>query len=210
MCDPFAKSLGVLIDTNLTFNNQITEISRKGFGMLRQLWRISSKLNTVTLKIQMVHSCILSQIDYCNSLYLGLPQKQIKKLQRLLNAAIRFVFNLRSRKFSITPYLKKAHILPVKLRLRFKTCTIVYKCLNGYAPSYLSDLVVKKQSLQSLRVFEDATLLHVPRLDKQNYRNKRFEIMAPREWNMIPQDIRQSETLDIFKRKLKTFLFDQF
>ena len=87
---------------------------------------------------------------------------------------------------------------------------MVYKFLNGTAPSYLSELIVKKQSLQSLRVHDDRTMLYVPRLDNQNYRNRRFEIAAPRQWNMIPQAIRQCKTLDIFKSKLKTFLFGQF
>ena len=85
-CETYAKSLGVILDVNLSFQHQITDVCRKGFGMLRQLWRISSKINDVSLKIQLVHSCILSRMDYCNSLYFGMPGK--KKLQRLLNAAI--------------------------------------------------------------------------------------------------------------------------
>ena len=209
-CDPHVKSLGVIIDENFTFKNQITDVCKKGFGMLRQLWRISSKLSSVSLKIQMIHGCILSRMDYCNALYLDLPQKQIQKLQRLLNAAIRFVFGLKSRKISITPYLKKAHILPVHLRLRFKTCVMVYKCIHGIAPTYLCELIQKKDSLQSLRVYQDTTLLFTPKLEIQNYRNRKFQIAAPRQWNILPQTIRESTTLESFKTKLKTFLFNQF
>ena len=209
-CDSYAKSLGVVIDETLSFKNQITQVCRKGFGMLRQLWHISGKLKNVTLRIQLVHSCILSNIDYCNSLYLGLPQKQIKKLQRLLNAAVRFIYCLPWRRIHITPYLKQAHILPVNLRLRFKTCVMVHRCLNNAAPRYLADLIKRKVSLQSLRIYNDTTLLHVPKLEQQNYRNRRFEIAAPREWNILPKEIRDTLSIETFKTKLKTHLFNQF
>ena len=73
--------------------------------MIRQLWQISVKLNNITLKTQMVHACILSRTDYCNSLYIDLPKQEIKKLQRLMNAAVRFIFNIKRRRTLITPYL---------------------------------------------------------------------------------------------------------
>ena len=119
-CETTAKNLGIIIDSNICFSAQINDVCKKGFVLLRQLWRISSKLNSIPLKTQLVHSCILSKIDYCNSLYFNLPLNQQKKLQRLLNASIRFIFNIKCRKTSITTYLKKAHILPISLRIRFK------------------------------------------------------------------------------------------
>ena len=87
---------------------------------------------------------------------------------------------------------------------------MVYKCIHGLAPEYLSILLMKKSSLPSLRVFTDTTLLDEPKLDAQNYRNRRFEMAAPREWNTLPKFIRESTTLESFKTRLKTMLFDQF
>ena len=209
-CNSFAKNLGVLIDENLSFNNQINDVCRIGFTFIRQLWRISSKIRSVTLKTQLVYSCILSKTDYCNSLYLNLPLKQIKKLQRLLNAALRFIFNIRQRKFSSTTYLKKAHILPINLRIRFKMCVTMFRCINGLAPDYLLELVTKKISLESLRISTDTTLLHEPHFEKQNFRNRRVEISGPRQWNILPRSLREIQSLDLFKSKLKTFMFTQF
>ena len=146
----------------------------------------------------------MPKIDYCNSVYFNLPQQQIKKLQRLLNAAIRFVFKIR-RRTSVTPFLKKAHILPVNLRIRFKVCVLAFKCVNGCAPKYLTGMLRKKTSLGSLRISNDITLLHEPRLDQLNYKNRQFEIYGPREWNGLPRDLREICSLDIFKSRLKTF-----
>ena len=208
--ESWVKNLGMIIDENLNFKKQINEVCRVGFFVIRQLWRIASKINSVALKIQLVHACILSKIDYGNSLYIDLPQKEIKKLQRLLNAAVRFIFHITERKTRITPFLKKAHILPVHLRIKFKILVMVYKCTNKMAPGYLSETVEVKKSLESLRISKDTSLLKIPHLESQNYKNRRFEITAPRLWNTLPKSLRDSGTLSIFKSELKTFLFNQF
>ena len=204
------KNLGFIVDRSLNFSAQINQVCRKGFNLLRNLWRISAKLHDVQLKIQIVTSCLLPHIDYCNSLYACLPQKQIKKLQRLMNSSIRFIFSLRRfDQVSISSYARKCHFLPVQYRVNFKICMVTYKCLNNLAPDYLQDLISRKQSLESLRINSDKFLLYAPRLDVAEYKNRRFETYAPRVWNSLPHDIRSSNSLAIFQNKLKTFYFSQ-
>ena len=42
----------------------------------------------------------------------------------------------------ISPVLISLQWLPVKKRLRLKTCRLVYKALNGLGPFYIKDLVL--------------------------------------------------------------------
>ena len=46
--------------------------------------------NLVTL----VHSLIVLKVDYCNSLFIGLPNVILKKVQPVLNRVARLIFNL--------------------------------------------------------------------------------------------------------------------
>ena len=87
---------------------------------------------------------------------------------------------------------------------------MVYKCVYCIAPTYLSNLVHEKQSLASLRVYEDTTLLHEPRREQQNYKNRRFEVAGPREWNLLPRSLREISFFENFKRKLKTHFYNQY
>ena len=208
--DVNAKNLGFILDSKLSFNAQINHVCQCGYYLLRNLWRISAKLNDVSLRIQIVQSCILSHIDYCNSLFYDLPNESIKKLQRLMNASIRFIYKIRlSDTYSITSYMKQCHFLPVKARIDFKINMLVYKCINGTAPIYLQELIQPKNSLACLRIYHDNLLLQTPSLNLNNKKNRSFSLVAPREWNKLPFDIRSSSSLPIFKSKLKTYLFSQ-
>lgn len=206
---PKAKSLGFLIDEKLSFTSQVSKVVKAGYFFLNNLWQISSKLNSTTLKLQMVHACIISQIDYCNSLYLNIPKKETKRLQKLMNSAVRFVYSIRNPRTHMTPFLKKCHLLPVHLRINFKICVLVFKCLANLAPSYLQNLLSPKVSLSSLRIHHDKTLLTQP-IPTCSFHNRQFSVAGPRLWNQLPQSLRESSTLSIFKSKLKTHLFNSF
>ena len=203
------KNLGFHIDSKLNFTSQINNVCRNSFYLLRNLWNISSKINDLNLRTQLITSCIIPRIDYCNSLYSCLPKKQIKKLQRLMNASVRFIFRIPrfDREISISEHLKKCHFLPVQQRIDFKICVFVYKCLNDLAPEYLQNLIQRKCSLESLRVYNDRYLLERPQSEKENYKNRRFSICSASIWNCLPFEVRSSQTLSVFRKKLKTHLF---
>ena len=101
-----AKNLGFWFDKNLHLNAQVKNVTKLCYLNLRNISRIGSKLPK-SLKIQLVHGCIHSILDYCNATYFGLSRFQLKKLQCIQNAAVRFIFGLKGKERfqSITPYL---------------------------------------------------------------------------------------------------------
>ena len=128
----------------------------------------------------------------------------------LLNSAARFIFNLRGRKkrVSITPYLKKLHFLTVDYRIIYKFCLLVYKCLYGFAPQYLRDLLTPNVTYSSLRSSSDLLSLSL-KVPKSTYGAQAFAYFAPYHWNKLPLGIRLSTSVDTFKKSLKTYLFCQ-
>ena len=94
-----------------------------------------------------VHALIISCLDYCNSLLADAPLALIKKLQSIQNRAARLVLLVAHRSFgSATPLLHQLSWLPIKLRIAFNICVLVFKCLNSSAPVYLCDLVPPAES----------------------------------------------------------------
>src|SRR5664279_4837045 len=67
-----AKNLGIIFDSNLSFDNQISNLSRACYFHIRDLRRIRRTLDSETARI-VATSLVQSKLDYCNSLYHGLP-----------------------------------------------------------------------------------------------------------------------------------------
>ena len=136
----------------------------------------------------------------------GLPDNVLCKLQSVLNAAARLVSG--TSKFDhITPVLKDLHWLPIKQRIKYKTILLVFKALNGLAPSYLSDKLVKKTD-NGLRS-SNQNLLIIPRTNLKSYGDRSFSTAGPKLWNSLPKGMRQLTSLESFKSKLKTYLFTE-
>ena len=125
----YVKNLGVIIDEELTLNNHITYICKSCYHYLRNIRTVQPYLTTSSAKT-IVHSVISSKLDYCNSLFVDIPDFLITKLQCEPNVAARIVLNLKKYD-SLTPYLRKLHWLPVTQCIIYKLNLIVFKALKG-------------------------------------------------------------------------------
>ncbi len=154
---------------------------------------------------KLVHAFMTSRLDYCNALLGGCPASSINKLQIVQYAAARVL--TRSRKYDhITPILQSLHWLPIKFR--YKILLLAYKALNGLPPAYLTSLLSRYNPTRSLRS-QNSGLLVVPRIAKSTKGGRAFSYLAPKLWNSLPDNVRGSDTLSLFKSRLKTHLFSQ-
>ncbi len=178
---------------------------RNSFIELRKLAGMRKDLTKETAEV-LVHSFISNRLDYCNSLYYGLPQYLIDKLQYVQNSAARLICG--SYKYDhITPILFSLLWLPVYLRIQYKINLITFKALNNMAPRYIKDMLEPHQ--YHLRSANDPLRLKVIRVNKVNYGERAFSYAAPMLWNELPLDIRSKNTVNAFKSALKTYYFKQ-
>ena len=107
----------------------------------------------------------------------------------------------------ITPVLQTLHWLPVKARIEFKICRLVYKCLNSLAPDYLADCLTVIDLRRELHSSDCGELLHIPSTNLNKIGDRAFSVCGPRLWNNLPEATRAAPTIDSFKKRLKTHLF---
>ena len=131
------------------------------------------------------------------------------RLQSVLNTAVRLVAGS-SRRDQAFSLLHDRHWLPVKQRVEYKLCMIVHRCLYGDAPSYLLDLITSSADATVRGGLRSAasSIVAVSRT-MSSLGDQSFAAAGPRAWNRLPPPLRRVHSAAVFKRQLKTFLFDR-
>ena len=193
-------SLGITIDEHLSLNDQIRETCRICNFFLRKLYSVKHYLSYENRNL-LARCLILSRLDYCNSLYVGLPKFLIEKLQRVLNSACRFVCNV-SKFSSITPFLHDLHWLPIQKRIEFKILLFVHRIFyhQNEVPEYFRLMITRRKGTnRNLN-------LTLPKC-RSNFGKRSFSFAGPKLWNALPLRIKQIVSVLHFRKLLKTHLF---
>ena len=125
----------------------------------------------------------------------------------LLGQAARVILRF-PKSSNITIHLRSLHWLPVQVRIAYKMACSFYHCHSNTAPSYATDMLLKKPSLTRNTRSSSYTK---PLLNRFPHRkatlNDRSSSLASSVWNSISNDIRCDPSLSSSKSRLKTYLF---
>ena len=97
-----------------------------------------------------------------------------------------------------------APFLPKKW-LDIKIMLITNKVLHDRAPIYIQELLQLYTPSRNLRS-SNRYLLVKPYFNLNSYCKRAFSVAAPELWNNLPEDVKSANSIDDFKRKLKTSL----
>src|SRR5215469_5542790 len=145
-----ARNLGVIFDRELSFDSQISAVTRSCYHVIRQLRQIRPLLDH-NMAVLLANCLVSSRLDFCNSLFYGLPDSSIRRLQLVQNSLARVIFSSAKKPDHISPPLHKLHWLPIEQRIIFKAAVITFKVLHSRQPAYLADLITPQRSTRDLR-----------------------------------------------------------
>ena len=203
------RDLGIYLDSDVSMRSHIKKTVSTCFAALRRIRSIRRSVPRRVL-VSLVASLVLARLDYGNATLAGLPTSLLNRLQSVLNAAARLVSAAR-RYDHVTPLLRDLHWLRAPQRIEFKLATLVFRCLNGMAPSYLADELHRVANLDSRRRLRSASTsaLIVPRTRHTTLGDRAFPVAAARVWNSLPVYVTESATLLTFRSRLKAELFSR-
>ena len=171
-------------------STHIGHVVFSSFYQLRRICAIRKSIPTSNA-VQLVNSFVVSRVDYCNCLLAGLPACQLNRVQAILNSVARLVYGRRNNEY-VTPLLRhKLHWLRIRERVQFKCCLLVYKALNGLAPTYIANFcsrVADVPDRSSLHSAAHHQLVVPSRISK--FGDRSFSMAGPIAWHMLPEYIK--------------------
>ena len=142
---PSVRNLGVHFDKELKWTVHINRLTSNLYHILRKVAHVRHLLNEEATKI-IIQALVLSKMPL-----------HIDKLQRLQNMGCRIIRKVV--KFDhITPHLIELHWLRIRERIVYKVFVLMFKCINGLAPQYLSETIIHAHA----RNLRSSTFNHLP------------------------------------------------
>ena len=91
---------------------------------------------------------------------------------------------------------------PETRRAKSKAKTM-YKVLNNLAPSSLAELFEHKRNITKYDLRGSSTSLQLPQPKTEKIKKSFSYADGPKLWNSLPADVRNSDTLTIFKERIR-------
>ena len=195
--EDLVELLGVKIDSKLTFNEHVTSLVKKGNQKLHALARISKFLCEDKLKLIM-RTFIESQFNYCPLLWMFHSRILNEKINKLHERALRLVY--KNDNLTFQQLLEKDKSMTIHERNLQKLAIEMYKADQNLSPLPVQELFKKRDETHDLR---QNRYWEVPRTQKVNFGLETLRYRGIKTWDLIPNHIKTSSSLTIFKEKIK-------
>ena len=148
---------------------------------------------------------ILSRIDYCCSLFYGIKNSEVIKVDRIIPSSVRLIHRLKRRDHDLTDtHQCNTKWLSFRKRCQFRLLCLIHKTLFLGRPAYLRGLLTRRNILPHMRS-SDATLLELP-VTRNVMRSRSFTSMVPTTWHLLLYRLRRLKSSHVFSNSLKDSL----
>lgn len=157
----------------------------------------------IPTKISLVQSLLLPILDYADISYPDLNDEHLRKLERMQNYCIRFIFGLR--KFDhVSQFRRDLKWLTIRDRRNFHLLSLLYNVLfYPLSPNYLKNRFTFLSNTHDRNLRSSSNLiLNIPLHSSTSYSNS-FTIKSAKLWNALPLSVRIAPSITIFKKLLR-------
>lgn len=198
------KNLGIYLDVQLRFSKHVSNLIQKSFAKLRIL-SMHKDILSKDIKLRLCDSLILSYLAYCDIVYWpALLQRDRDSLQKVQNSCLRFCYNLR--KFDhVSNKFNECKWLTLNERFQVHLVCLVFKINCTQLPSYLQGKLTKGSDIHSCPT-RHCQLFSVPRHSTSLFQRS-FSYNAVKTYNELPEEFKALNSLEAFRRRVKTYIF---
>ena len=183
--------LGVNVDKKLKFDEHMKVILSEANKKLNSLMRVSKFMKQDKLRI-LLKSFIESLFNYCPLIWMFQNITLNNKINKLHERALRIVYKDKSLSFNELLERDRAHT--IHERNLQKLALEMYKVKNNLCPKPFQDLFTVRKNGKGFIL---------PKINTVNRGEETIRFRGPKTWDMVPEEIQKSESLAIFRDKIK-------
>ena len=189
--------LGVTIDNRLTFYNHLKNFCKKIANKLNALTRIGPYLTHNQIRL-IYNSFFKGQLRYCPLIWIFFSRRSNHLVNKLQERALRIASNDFNSSFS--ELLEMANESTKHARNLKFLLNEVHKFLNGLSPPIMKEMFQTNDCPYDLR---NPRILASKHKSTIKYGINTIAFRGSQIWQNIPSEIRNSESLSLFKSNIK-------
>ena len=190
------KDVGVLVPTNLKFEEQCASAISKANSVLGQIKRAFHTRDSEVI-LNAFKTYVLPHLDYCCQVWSPATKKWITKIEQVQKRALRMIPSLGG--LTYMNKLKSLGMLSLEnRRVLFDLTTMFTMQRDQIKAPDQSKIKIKTRSIQNEEITKPKFRLDI----RKNF----HQIRTTDQWNMLPKEVRKSNSLFTFRRKCKAIL----
>lgn len=186
----------------------------------------------LSMLVNIHYSLIYPHLIYAVQVWGSACKTELNKLLVLQKKAVRMMtFNdqipqIPGPLYNSNPLFYELKILKIDDIFNYHVCKFVYSCLS-YSSPYIfhdwyqinsrfhnynttSNTVITMNNNFVINSIVETNLLHTRYSRLVHYGGKTLKVSGPLYWNMLPENIRNSQSIFSFKNKLKSYFINQY
>ena len=192
------RYLGVIIDRELTYQNQLNKVISKMASAIRSLYLVRYQVPLKT-RLNLFKSLVLSHLDFSAIFFQNLPSYSIDRINKQINWGIKVCF-MKTKYDTARDLLLETKILPAQLQITRVSLNRFFNILQQ----------TRNRSNKHFRFLENVPIivnkrthnLFLEQKCKSKWSNGSIVRNFIRKWNTLPITIRKETSKTKFKQKV--------
>ena len=189
--------LEITIGSNLSFEEHISSLCKKASQKLNVLARISGYMD-IQKRRTLMKSFITSQFGYCPLIWMFHSRCLNNKINSIHERALRITYGDKTSTFQ--QLLEKGNSVSLHDRNLQALATEMFKISDNLSPDIVKEIFQKRIVPYNLRS-ENSFMSR--QVNSVCHGTESLSFLGPKIWEQVPQEIKESDNIAIFKSKIK-------
>ena len=189
--------LGIEIDNKLNFEKQVANICRKANNQLNAISRVQNFLGKKE-KETIINSFVYSNFIYCPLTWHFCSKLSQNKIEKIQYRSLKMLTNDYNSDYKDLLEITKTSTMEIK---RLRTLALeVFKTVNNLNPDFMKDIFYLSP-YQTHKKYD----IFVHSRNTASFGDKSLRALGPHVWNSLPENIKSTDTISVFKNFIKNW-----